>query len=199
MATQVDFNMTAYSTLRDVTSFSSDNWIVGIGLLCFFIGLLFFRYKAIVSPSIERLNIEIRTLDAKISAYPEAFKKSETAEEQRQILTKIKEKTQKLLWYDKWFISGGEVIAGWRLLHEAKISNMERYEIDRIIDELYIFHSRLVELERSDAKAIAREMGNALEQFEKTEIITTVKEIKETLKKLEKTDNKNIIEEIHKR
>lgn len=199
MAAQVDFNISAYSTLRDVTCSPADNIIVGIGLLFFFLGLFIFRYKAIISPSIERLKIEISTLDAKISAYPEAFKKSDTAVEQMRIVTTIEEKTQNLLWYDKWFISGGEVIAGWRLLHVAKISNMERYEIDRIIDELYVFHSRLVDLERSDAKVIAKKIENTLAQFEKTEISATVKEIKETLTKLEKTDNKSIIEAIRKR
>ncbi len=145
-----DFNISTLCTLvLNGNEGLTDNEVVGIGLILYIFGILVFRYKAIFSISLKRLESEVDTFEAKLLAMK---KEHIDVDQQEEIIGKIREKTFKLTLTDRCLISSGKVIAGWRMLHHAK--NIITDDVEDVIERLNIIRSRLVDLDRPEAKAL---------------------------------------------
>ncbi|UFS61539.1 hypothetical protein LOH54_07670 [Sulfurimonas sp. HSL-3221] len=165
-ATQ-DINTSLYCTLQTMGTSDLDNMIVGVGLLLFFIGMLVFRYRAIISPSMMRLESELQSLRAQALAYPDTPAQSKLVAEQKRILEMIEQKVVGVNALDKCFISSGRIISGWRMLHNAK--NIIIDEIGDINEELEVTRLRLAELDSAEAKNLAKRIELNLKKEEATE------------------------------
>ncbi|WP_345971911.1 hypothetical protein [Sulfurimonas diazotrophicus] len=165
-ATQ-DINTSLYCTLQTMGTSDLDNMIVGVGLLLFFIGMLVFRYRAIISPSMMRLESELQSLRAQALAYPDTPSQSKLVAEQKSILEMIEQKVVGLNALDKCFISSGRIISGWRMLHNAK--NIIIDDIGDINEELEVTRLRLAELDSAEAKSLAKRIELNLKKEEATE------------------------------
>ena len=157
-----DMNTAVYCTLQNMNASPVDNIVVGAGLLIFFIGLIVFRYKAILSPSRRRLETELQALKAKIAAYSDAKAGSGMAREQKSIIEVIETKNLQLTKCDRCFISSGKIISGWRMLHIAK--NIIFDDVVDIKEQLEIVRVRLAELDQAEAKSLAERIKLSLEQ-----------------------------------
>ena len=152
-----DLNTTVYQLIQTDEGFWQHSGMFVL-LVLYFLLFLLFRYKAIVSRSVARLQSEQQMLHAKLSNHPDP----EAVKAPMQILNDLKHYNLKLSWLDKILVSSGKILSGWRMLHEVWLYTHEQHPVERIREELHIVRSRLAKLDKPAATALAEEIDAVL-------------------------------------
>ncbi|MEA2027539.1 MAG: hypothetical protein U9N49_00990, partial [Campylobacterota bacterium] len=163
-----EINMTKCYTMRDVVgetpsnNFHLEDNIIGMVILGVFI-VVFFLFKkfAIYLPIQERLLMEAETLNDTLL--------------KQKVMQKAKQNSAFSI------LHTGSLMAGWRMLHLAKIDDIDVCHRECIIEELRIAQTQLLQLQESkQTKALNQEITRVLLEAQGTAEVTQLKELSKT-------------------
>jgi hypothetical protein len=168
MTDVVDFNISSCYTLGKFAFFNVDNILVFVLLLLFSAGALFFRYKAIIGPSIVRLESEMRSLRITTTSHENEHQLQDEQHKSSDSILKLLEQIKNNLpkdnnVCDRCFISSGKVSSGWRMLHRAKLAALCLYD-QNVKERLRILETRLLDLDTAESKTMAVLIKNVLSE-----------------------------------